>query len=152
MWSQTSCVRKISFVILEILKWRLRSSGMPSLVSFCESVLLHPSTTPPQPKANSSPLVGSSSPLLIMSGVLYEGVGPTAGQYGSVLAARRTYLGFCRHRSIDWTDLSPRQPYSIARVAILAAVLLAIINLDVRTAYNCQVGAMSHFQTLHTGV
>ena len=87
-----------------------------------------------------------------MSGVLYEGVGPTAGRYGSVLAARRTILGFCRPRSIDWTDIFPRQFYSIARIATLAAISLVIIGQDVRTPYNCQVDATSRFQTFHTGV
>lgn len=88
-----------------------------------------------------------------MSGVLFEGVGPTAGRYGSVLAARQTIFGFCRPRSlaIDWADLFPRQLYSIARVSTLAAIILVTIGQDVRTPYNCQVGASSHFQTLHTG-
>ena len=105
-------------------------------------------------KANSSPLVGSSSLLLTMSGVLSEGVGPTAGRYGSVLTARQTIFGFCHPRllAIDWADLFPRQLYSIARVSTLAAIMLLIIGQDVRMPYNCQVGVMSHFQTLHTGV
>lgn len=66
----------------------------------------------------------------------------------------KTYLGFVVPRSlaIDWVDLFPRQLYSIARVSTLVAMMLVVIGQDVRTPYNCQVGAMSDFQTLHNGV
>jgi len=43
---------------------------------------------------NPSLIAGSSSPLLIMSGVSYEGGGPTSGQFGSVATPIYAILGF----------------------------------------------------------
>ena len=43
------------------------------------------------------------------------------------------------------TDLSPRQVYSLTRVATLLAVILNLIGLDATTQINCQVGAQSWF-------
>ena len=48
----------------------------------------------PLPTVNPSLIAGSSSPLLIMSGVSYEGGGPTSGQFGSVATPIYAILGF----------------------------------------------------------
>ena len=98
-------------------QWPLRSSGIPWLVSTCESRVDVRVRVPSALLQNMSnekhqlnPLLpaGSSSPLLTTSGVSSDGVLHTDGQYGFVMNAS-SLLGFpyASPELCHWTDLPP---------------------------------------------
>jgi len=75
--------------VMPALRNTLLDSGTPEVVARTRR-FIYVRLPPPSPGClallivNSSPIAGSSSLLLIMSGVSYEGVGPTSGRFGSV--------------------------------------------------------------------
>ena len=79
-----------------------------------------------------------------MSGMSSEGIAPTDGRYGFVVFFRVLSTSISQPRIESYLP----QIYSLTRLSTLMAVVLNMVGFDTTIPINCQVGPVSHLQSI----